>query len=172
MRNLFFFLLGVTLTLLLGSLAVGTAAAAQRTECDVQLTVELTPDVPDPGDPGFLSSLLNNHPDYRLELLQMIDAALVELDLSGPGPGYLCEGVVETIRKDARVLSVRTNTDEVPSLAAISPTSERVRVSDFGLGSLYWAAHHPSKSWRVLLPVRRGAEPGDDALRASERPDS
>jgi hypothetical protein len=36
------------------------------TACEARLTVELTPDVPDATDAGFLSSLLTNHPDYRL----------------------------------------------------------------------------------------------------------
>lgn len=169
MRNLLFFLLGLTVALLVGLFAVRTAAAAEA-QCDLQLTVELTPDVPDPSDAGFLSSLLNNHPDYRLELLEVIDPALLELDLSGPGPGYLCEGVIDTMRKDSRVLSVRIETEETPSLTVVAPVSaeQRLHVSNSGIGSLYWAARHPSEAWRVLLPVQAGEEPGDDALRGSE----
>ena len=107
MRNLLFFLLGLTLALLVGLFAVRTAAAAE-VHCDLQLTVELTPDVPDPSDAGFLSS----------------------------------------------------------------PAEQRLHVSNAGIGSLYWAARHPSEAWRVLLPVQAGDEPGDDALRESEIPGS
>ena len=154
MRNLRFFVPGVTLVLLLGLVGVRTAAAATPTECDLRLTVELTPDVPDPSDAGFLSSLLNNHPGYRLDLLRVIDPALVELDLSGPGPGYMCVDVIVTMRKDARVLSVRIDSGETPNVVAADPGE--VNISRVGLESLYWAAFHPSEAWRVLLPIRSG----------------
>jgi hypothetical protein len=85
----------------------GSAAnAAPPALCDLQLRVELTPDVPDPRDLGFLSSLLGNHPGYRLTLLQEADGSVIVLDLTGPGPGYVCRNVVEAMRRDARVLSV------------------------------------------------------------------
>jgi hypothetical protein len=164
MKNILFFLLGLAMTLLLGLVAVRTAAAAvPETQCNVELSVELTPDVPDPGSTGFLSSLLNNHPGYRLELLRVIDPALVELDLSGPGPGYQCEGVIDTMRKDARVLSVRIEAGETPGMTAMAQLPGDVRISNTGVGSLYWAARHPSQAWRVLLPVRSGEPSGDRA---------
>jgi hypothetical protein len=163
MKSPLHFLLGLAATLLAGVLAIRTAAAAPETDCDVQLTVELTPDVPDPGSGGFLSSLLNNHPGYRLELRRVIDPALVELDLSGPGPGYQCESVIDTMRKDARVLSVRVGTGETPSVTAMAQLPRGVRVSNTGIGSLYWAARHASQAWRVLLPLRSGERPQDDA---------
>jgi hypothetical protein len=72
----------------------------------MQLTVELWPDVPDPSDPEFLSSLLNNHVGYRLTLQQQRSSTVVVLNLTGPGR---CEDVVETMRKDARVLSVHSD---------------------------------------------------------------
>lgn len=163
MKNLLFFLLGLAATLLVGLLSIRTAAAAPETQCDLQLTVELTPDVPDPGSSGFLSSLLNNHPGYRLELLRVVDPALVELDLSGPGPGYQCESVITTMRRDARVLSVRIEPGETPGVTAMARSPGDVRVSNTGIGSLYWAARHPNQAWRVLLPVRSGKPPGEQA---------
>ena len=30
-------------------------------------------------------------------------------------------------------------------------------LSRVGLGSLYWAAHHPAQAWRVLMPVQGGS---------------
>jgi hypothetical protein len=167
MRNIFFFLIGLLGTLIVGFLASRTAAAAPAPECDVRLTVELTPDVPDPGNAEFLSSLLSNHPAYRLDLLRVIDPALVELDLSGPGPGYLCADVINTMRSDGRVLSVRIDADETPTPTVMAQRPAEVRVSRAGLGSLYWAARHPSEAWRVVLPVRSGERLGNNVLRDS-----
>jgi hypothetical protein len=95
----------------LGALAPvggGTAQAASVAPCAMRLRVELTPDVPDPRDPGFVSSLLGNHPDYQLTLLRLDpeNASVITLDLAGPGPVAACREVVNSMRKDARVISV------------------------------------------------------------------
>ena len=95
---------------LLGSTA---AAAAPPASCDMGLSVELTPDVPNPGDVGFLSSLLGDQTGYQLTLRRQGDGSLIVLELTGPGPDYLCRNVVEAMRKDGRVLSVRVH--EEPS---------------------------------------------------------
>jgi hypothetical protein len=91
---------------LLAALGGPSTAAAQESLCDVRLTVELTPDVPHASDDGFLSSLLNNHFAYRLELLRQDDSSIIEVALRGPGPEYRCQSVVEAMRKDARVESI------------------------------------------------------------------
>ena len=91
----------------LAVLGGGSAAAAEETVCVARLTVELSPSVPRASDDGFLSSLLNNHFAYHLELLQQDDSSVIEVDLTGPGPSYRCENVVESMRKDARVESIR-----------------------------------------------------------------
>jgi hypothetical protein len=75
----------------------------------MRLTVELTPDVPNPTDVGFLSSLLSNHSNYRLTLSQQRSDSVMVLELNGPGPDYRCQDVVETMRKDGRVLSVHVD---------------------------------------------------------------
>ena len=65
------FILPAVLLAALGVLVLGRSGAAQaapETPCDVHLQVELSSDVPNPHDPGFISSLLGNHPDYRLTL--------------------------------------------------------------------------------------------------------
>jgi hypothetical protein len=93
---------------LLGFLPPATAqdSAAPPVRCNMELTVELSPDVPNPADPGFLSSLLNDHPGYALTLLRQEGGSVVVLEFSGPGPDYVCEDVLDAIRKDSRVESV------------------------------------------------------------------
>jgi hypothetical protein len=91
---------------LLAALGRPSPAAAQESLCEVRLTVELTPDVPQASDDGFLSSLLNNHIAYRLELLRQDDSSIIEVDLRGPGPEYRCQNVIESMSKDARVESI------------------------------------------------------------------
>ena len=93
--------------------ADSTAQAGPVAPCDMRLRVELTPDVPDPRDPGFVSSLLGNHPEYRLTLLRQDpdNSSVIALDLTGPGPGAGCREVVTSMRKDARVTSVEVQRD-------------------------------------------------------------
>lgn len=156
--------------MLLAIVSSRTASATPSIPCDLRLAVELTPDVPDASDAGFLSSLLNNHSDYRLQLLRQDGPSLIELDLVGPGPEYLCRSVIETMRRDARVLSVRVDPPETPTATAVitaGPAGESspVRLSRSGVGALYWAARHPSDGWRVLLPGEPGHALGDEALK-------
>ena len=143
---------------LLGVLCDKPAPARAEEQCDIQLTIELTPDVPDVKDDGFLSSLLNNHPDYQLQLLREEDASDIELNLSGPGPEYRCKNVIETMRKDGRVLSIHVHSATAHTVDANGPPSSGesslARQSDTGLGALYWAVHHPRRAWQILLPIQ------------------
>lgn len=82
------------------------AAAAPPAPCNLLFTVELTPDVPNPRDSEFLSSLLSNHVRYQLTLREQRSDSVVLLELTGPGPDYRCQNVVETMRRDGRVQSV------------------------------------------------------------------
>lgn len=91
---------------ILAALLVSNSAAASPAACDVHLSVELTPDVPNPLDSGFLSSLLSNQASYRLTLLGRRPGSVILIELTGPGPDYLCQNVVEAMRKDGRVLSI------------------------------------------------------------------
>jgi hypothetical protein len=93
-------------TLTLAALVDAHVAAADPPTCDVRLSVELTPDVPNPRDDGFISSLLDNEVDYQLTLWRETSDSAIVLELSGPGPAYRCRQVVDVIRRDARVLSV------------------------------------------------------------------
>ena len=91
----------------LAVLGGSSTAAAEEAVCEARLTVELSPGVPRASDDGFLSSLLNNHFSYRLELLRQGGSSVIEVDLTGPGPSYRCQNVIESMRKDARVESIR-----------------------------------------------------------------
>jgi hypothetical protein len=68
--------------------ASGTAAAAPAAHCDMRARVELTPDMPQPLDAGFVSSLLSKHSAFRLTLRQQdpYNPSVIALDLTGPGP--------------------------------------------------------------------------------------
>ena len=78
-------------------------------QCSMRLSVELTPDVPNPGNGAFISSLLGNHTDYQLFLLRVVDDTHVNLRLQGPGPAERCQAVVDSISNDGRVLSIDTS---------------------------------------------------------------
>ena len=78
-------------------------------KCALRLSVEVTPDVPNPSDGGFLSSLLGDHTGYQLFLLQVVDNTHVTLQLQGPGPAERCEAVVDSMRNDGRVASIQVN---------------------------------------------------------------
>jgi hypothetical protein len=91
---------------LLQIMSSGTAAGTSPVDCDLRLLVELTPDVPDPRQGNFLSSLLGRNINYRLTYQLRSDASVLVLELTGPGPTYACQGVVDDMRKDGRVRSI------------------------------------------------------------------
>lgn len=86
---------------------LGMAEVPEAPSCHRRLAVELTPDVPDPRDDAFLSSLLSNEVEYRLTFRGKSDDSNIFLELTGPGPAYRCEEVIRSMRKDGRVLSIR-----------------------------------------------------------------
>jgi hypothetical protein len=89
-----------------GQLLIAPATAAPP-RCELRLAVKLTPDVENPRDPSFLSGLLGNNAGYSLIYQRRRDDdARVVLDLTGPGPDYLCDGVVESIRRSGFVLAI------------------------------------------------------------------
>lgn len=79
---------------------------APPAQCVLHLLVHLTPDVPNPRDSGFVSSLLGDHPDYRLSLRHVVDDTHLDMLLYGPGPRRSCSQVVDSMRRDARILSI------------------------------------------------------------------
>ena len=75
-------------------------------ECALRLSVTVTPDVDNPADPGFISSLLGDNVSYQLFLLNRVDDTHVILQLQGPGEMSNCRAVVKSMREDGRVASI------------------------------------------------------------------
>lgn len=118
--------LGALAAVALAMFAVPSTAGAQDGDCEVRFTVELSPAVPNASDDGFLSSLLNRYSGYRLELLREVDPSVIELDLRGPGPEYRCQNVIELMRKDARVESIRIEPYQDAGLARVTALQKTV----------------------------------------------
>jgi hypothetical protein len=92
------------------ALAAGYTAADEPSpppQCVLHLLVSLTPDVPNPRDSGFISSLLGDHTGYQLTLRHVIDDTHLDMLLFGPGPKRNCREIVDSMRKDARVSAVQ-----------------------------------------------------------------
>jgi hypothetical protein len=123
---------GVVSAAVLAAVLGSCVAAASPAVCNMRLTIELTPDVPDPLDSGFLSSLLNNKVSYRLTLLSQQPGSVIVTELVGPGPEYRCRNVVETMRKDGRVLSVHLDQYSAmrPVSGGVPPRSLDLRPPD------------------------------------------
>jgi hypothetical protein len=113
--------LSVASTVLLAAVLAGGLAPASAAVCKIRLRVELTPDVPVPLDSGFPSSLLSNRVSYRLTLLRSRPGSVIVTELAGPGPEYRWRNVVETMRRDGRILSVHVDPGSVAP-----PVSRRV----------------------------------------------
>src|ERR1700722_6518967 len=86
---------GILGALMLVAVLKGNVAAADSAaQCDVRLTVELSPEVPNPRDVGFLSSLLGKYPDYQLILSRQRSDFVLDLELIGPDSDYRCQNMV------------------------------------------------------------------------------
>jgi hypothetical protein len=114
---------GLVRAVLLAAVLASDITVASSAVCKMRLSIELTPDVPDPPDSGFLSSLLNNQLSYRLTLLGRQPGSVIVTELAGPGPEYRCRNVVETMRKDGRVLSIHLDQDN--AMRAVSDSMPR-----------------------------------------------
>jgi hypothetical protein len=101
--------IGVALSILLGVSTANADEPIRAPRCAVSLSVAVTPDVPDPSNGGFLSSLLGDHAEYQLFLLSRDDDTHVTLQLQGPGPAERCRAVVDSMRNDGRVQSIQVN---------------------------------------------------------------
>jgi hypothetical protein len=133
----------IALLAVLGPAAADAAVqAAPVTPCDLHLRVELSPDVPTPLGGAFLSSLLSNRAGYRLTLewQEPESAFLFALDLTGPGPEAGCREVVDSMRKDARVVSIEVRRDvtttELPVSTAQRPGTAHTASSGQPMGTV------------------------------------
>jgi len=81
--------------------------------CDMRLRLELTPDVSNPGDAEFINSLVSSHPDYQLSLgrSDLESSSVIALSITGPGPEAGCGDVVQSMRRNARLVSVEVQGD-------------------------------------------------------------
>jgi hypothetical protein len=161
---------GLVRAVLLAAVLASDITVASAAACKMRLSIELTPDVPDPLDSGFLSSLLNNQVSYRLTLLGRQPGSVIVTELAGPGPEYRCRNVVETMRKDGRVLSIHLDHDN--AMRAVSDSMPRrtldlrppdLRSLDAGLQPLAI----PSNSDEAQAVTIAAA-----TLRAEEEPDA
>jgi len=87
-------------------LLTGSAIAnAQQDACRARIEVTLDPEVNDPRDPSFLSSLLAT-PGYQLTWVSGNDETTI-YDLKGPASDNGCADMIEQIGKSSAVLNVR-----------------------------------------------------------------
>jgi len=88
------------------ALLTGSALAnAQQDACRARIEVTLDPEVNNPRDPSFLSSLLTT-PGYQLTWVSGNDETTI-YDLLGPATDDGCSNMVEQISKSSAVLNVR-----------------------------------------------------------------
>jgi hypothetical protein len=88
-----------------GAVGNDTAGAAASEMCRAQIEVKLTPDVPNPRDPSFLSALAAN-PLYQLLWIRGTDTTVV-YELRGPATDYNCEGEIKLLKRDAHVQDLK-----------------------------------------------------------------
>src|SRR5580692_8149530 len=87
-------------------LGCGCNVAAMAAEgCNVRLALTLTPDVPNPQDPGFLGAILSSA-QYQLTWISGSDTQAT-VQLTGPGPSSQCDQAVAKLSRDAHILDVK-----------------------------------------------------------------
>jgi hypothetical protein len=84
---------------------LGTVEAAVPDRCEARLKVTLTPDVPNPRDPSFLSALTAD-PLYELIWIRGTDTTAV-YELIGPATDYHCEDEIKRLSRDAHLLDLK-----------------------------------------------------------------
>jgi hypothetical protein len=90
---------------ILATWLLASAAAAEQDRCQARLEVKLTPDVPNPRDPSFLSALAAS-PLYELTWVSSTDETVV-LNLKGPATDYQCQQEINRIGRDTHILDLK-----------------------------------------------------------------
>jgi hypothetical protein len=83
----------------------GNGESAVPDRCHARLVVTLTPDVPNPRDPSFLSALSAN-PLYTLAWVEGNDSTAV-VDLTGPATDYHCADEIRRLSRDAHIMDLK-----------------------------------------------------------------
>jgi hypothetical protein len=98
---------GPGVALLAGLCVLGPAdvRSAPPDRCHARLSLTLTPDVPNPRDPSFLSTLTAN-PLYSLIWVEGNDTTAV-VDLTGPATDYHCEDEIRRLSRDAHIMDLQ-----------------------------------------------------------------
>lgn len=91
--------------LVAGGFGLACSAAAHAEPCNLRLALTLTPDVPNPSDPGFLGAILSRA-TYQLSWIDGGDTEAT-VQLTGPGPASQCQDALEHLSRDAHVLDVK-----------------------------------------------------------------
>src|SRR4029077_11606133 len=101
--------------------AESSSQATSVAPCAMRLRVELTPDIANPRDAGVIASLVTSHPDYQLSLEDsgLENSSVIALSLRGPGPEAGCREVVQSMRRNARVVSVEVQGDATGTALAM-----------------------------------------------------
>ena len=89
------------------AMALSTSAAADTApdRCHARLSLKLTPDVPNPRDPSFLSALTAD-PLYEITWVNGQDSAVV-VDLYGPATDYHCEQEINRLGRNGSILELQ-----------------------------------------------------------------
>lgn len=98
---------------------------------------------------------------YRHATINSIAALGLLGILSGPASAGPSDTALST-----KVEASGTEEPKVTMAPLAAEESDRLQVTETGLGALHWAAQHPGHAWRILLPV----EPGDAAGRSASSP--
>ncbi|HEV7441902.1 MAG TPA: hypothetical protein VGO18_04860 [Steroidobacteraceae bacterium] len=83
----------------------GHSESAIPDRCHARLSLTLTPDVPNPRDPSFLSALSAN-PLYTITWVEGSDSTAV-VDLTGPATDYHCTEEIKRLSRDAHILDLK-----------------------------------------------------------------
>ena len=97
--------LGVFCLVFAGFFGNDNIAVAAPEKCTARIEVKLTPDVPDPRDPSFLTALLAN-PLYTLIWVDG-SGSMAVYELTGPPTDYRCEKEINLLRRAAHVMDLK-----------------------------------------------------------------
>jgi hypothetical protein len=84
---------------------VGDGRSAVPDRCHARLSLKLTPDIPNPRDPTFLSTLTAN-PLYQITWVEGDDTTAV-VDLTGPATDFHCEDEIRRLGRDAHIMDLK-----------------------------------------------------------------